>query len=139
MHPSKDRFLLETWCFCRQRKSTPKPREPSMSNTPLPTLPLGLASFPLLRQKGRLYVDKTDLLQKLIETGDYYFLSRPRRFGKSLTISTLEAMFREKVSSLLDLPQKTGSKKYPSIPALCSALISVPSIVLGIPRICATG
>ena len=65
-----------------------------MSNTPLPTLPLGLASFPLLRQKDRLYVDKTDLLQKLIETGDYYFLSRPRRFGKSLTISTLEAMFR---------------------------------------------
>ena len=61
---------------------------------PLPILPLGIANFQLLRQDQSVYVDKTDLLQKLIETGDYYFLSRPRRFGKSLTISTLEAMFR---------------------------------------------
>ncbi len=59
----------------------------------LPTLPIGQADFSTLRKSGRLYVDKTDLLTKLILEGDYYFLSRPRRFGKSLTISTLKAMF----------------------------------------------
>ncbi|MBR3665045.1 MAG: AAA family ATPase [Desulfovibrio sp.] len=88
-----------------------------MSNTPLPTLPLGLASFPLLRQKGRLYVDKTDLLQKLIETGDYYFLSRPRRFGKSLTISTLEAMFQGKSELFAGLTAENWVKKISQHPS----------------------
>ena len=56
-------------------------------------LPLGIQSFANLRQRGYLYVDKTALQQKLIQEGEWYFLARPRRFGKSLTISTLEAMF----------------------------------------------
>ena len=59
----------------------------------LPTLPIGQADFSTLRKSGRLYVDKTALLTELIHEGDYYFLSRPRRFGKSLTISTPKAMF----------------------------------------------
>ena len=56
-------------------------------------LPLGVQDFTNLRARKRLYVDKTALLQKLAEEGDNYFLARPRRFGKSLTLSTLEAMF----------------------------------------------
>ena len=61
-------------------------------STNLPRLPLGEASFSRLRQNGHLYVDKTALLQKLIEEGRAFFLARPRRFGKSLTISTLYEM-----------------------------------------------
>ena len=63
-----------------------------MMSTNLPRLPLGEASFSRLRQNGHLYVDKTALLQKLIEEGRAFFLARPRRFGKSLTISTLYEM-----------------------------------------------
>ena len=57
-------------------------------------LPIGIQSFEKIRTKNYLYVDKTKQILKLIESGECYFLSRPRRFGKSLTISTLEAMFK---------------------------------------------
>ena len=59
-------------------------------------LPIGVQSFTSLRRDDLLYVDKTAQLLKLIENGRRYFLSRPRRFGKSLTLSTLEAMFSGK-------------------------------------------
>jgi len=58
------------------------------------TLPIGVQDFVRLRQDNLLYVDKTARLLDLIQNGQRYFLSRPRRFGKSLTISTLDAMFR---------------------------------------------
>ena len=58
------------------------------------TLPIGIQDFVQLRQDNLLYVDKTPRLLELIENGRRYFLSRPRRFGKSLTLSTLDAMFR---------------------------------------------
>ena len=57
-------------------------------------LPIGIQDFRKLQIKGYIYVDKTAHLLNLIRTGRRYFFSRPRRFGKSLTISTLEAMFR---------------------------------------------
>ena len=60
------------------------------------TLPIGIQSFEKLRQGNSLYVDKTAKLQELIANGSWYFLSRPRRFGKSLTLSTLDAMFSGK-------------------------------------------
>ena len=56
-------------------------------------LPIGIQSFEMLRRANLLYVDKTKRLLELIKSGRRYFLSRPRRFGKSLTLSTLEAMF----------------------------------------------
>lgn len=55
--------------------------------------PIGIQSFEKLRSEGYLYVDKTQLMEQLVDTGCYYFLSRPRRFGKSLLLSTLEAYF----------------------------------------------
>ena len=54
--------------------------------------PIGIQNFESLRNDGYLYVDKTRLIYQLVKTGRYYFLSRPRRFGKSLLISTLEAL-----------------------------------------------
>ena len=55
--------------------------------------PVGVQSFEKLRKNGFLYVDKTPLVYKLITEGCPYFLSRPRRFGKSLLVSTLAAVF----------------------------------------------
>ena len=53
--------------------------------------PIGIQNFESLRNDGYVYVDKTALIYRLVDEGRYYFLSRPRRFGKSLLISTLEA------------------------------------------------
>ena len=58
--------------------------------------PIGIQSFEKIRRGGYAYVDKTDLIYKIATTGQYYFLSRPRRFGKSLLVSTMEAYFRGK-------------------------------------------
>ena len=55
--------------------------------------PIGIQSFEKIRRNGYFYIDKTALIYRLVKTGSYYFLSRPRRFGKSLPISTLEAYF----------------------------------------------
>jgi hypothetical protein len=56
--------------------------------------PLGIQTFSEIREENYLYVDKTAIIHELITTGKIYFLSRPRRFGKSLLISTLEAVFQ---------------------------------------------
>lgn len=56
--------------------------------------PIGIQSFEEIRKGNYCYIDKTALVYKLDESGKYYFLSRPRRFGKSLLISTLEAYFQ---------------------------------------------
>lgn len=55
--------------------------------------PIGLQSFAKIREHGYIYVDKTEYIHQLVTTGKYYFLSRPRRFGKSLLLSTLESLF----------------------------------------------
>lgn len=55
--------------------------------------PIGIQNFEKLRKGDFVYVDKTALIYRLISTGGYYFFGRPRRFGKSLMISTLESYF----------------------------------------------
>ncbi len=55
--------------------------------------PIGIQNFGEIRRDGYVYVDKTALMYKMVSEGKYYFLSRPRRFGKSLLLSTLEAYF----------------------------------------------
>ena len=58
--------------------------------------PIGIQNFQKLRESGFLYVDKTAWVYQLVSNEGYYFLSRPRRFGKSLLLSTLEAYFQGK-------------------------------------------
>ena len=53
--------------------------------------PIGIQNFEAIRSGGYVYVDKTGKIHRLVSTGKYYFLSRPRRFGKSLLVSTMEA------------------------------------------------
>ncbi len=69
--------------------------------------PIGIQTFSELREENYLYLDKTALVHKLITCGKNYFLSRPRRFGKSLLISTLEAVFlgRKALFEGLDISQ----------------------------------
>jgi Predicted AAA-ATPase/PD-(D/E)XK nuclease superfamily len=56
-------------------------------------LPIGVQTLPKMREKNCVYVDKTQLVHQLVTTGSYYFFSRPRRFGKSLLISTLKELY----------------------------------------------
>lgn len=70
--------------------------------TTMRKLPIGIQSFENIRNENYLYVDKTALIYQLVTKGKPYFLSRPRRFGKSLLISTLEALwFSELYNSFL--------------------------------------
>ena len=56
-------------------------------------LPIGIQTFSEIRENDYLYVDKTEHIFRLISSGKYYFLSRPRRFGKSLTLSTIKEIY----------------------------------------------
>ena len=80
--------------------------------------PVGIQNFEKLRNGGYFYIDKTALMYRLVTTGSYYFLSRPRRFGKSLLVSTLEAYFqgkKELFEGLAVSELEKGWKQYPVI------------------------
>ena len=55
--------------------------------------PIGIQTFSEIRRLGCLYIDKTALIYDLVSSGKIFFLSRPRRFGKSLLVTTLESYF----------------------------------------------
>ena len=80
--------------------------------------PIGVQNFESLRKDGYLYVDKTALIYQLVTTGRYYFLSRPRRFGKSLLISTLEAYFQGKKELFKGLAMEQLEQKWTVHPVL---------------------
>ena len=80
--------------------------------------PIGIQSFEKIRQGGYVYVDKTDLIYKIAKTGQYYFLSRPRRFGKSLLVSTMEAYFKGKKELFDGLAVASLEKDWTEYPVL---------------------
>ena len=80
--------------------------------------PLGIQSFEKIRNDGFLYLDKTAMVYNLVKGGNYYFLSRPRRFGKSLLISTLEAYFRGKKDLFHGLDIATLEKEWTAHPVI---------------------
>ena len=78
--------------------------------------PIGIQSFPDIRERGFVYVDKTAFVYQMALMGKYYFLSRPRRFGKSLLVSTMEAYFlgrKDLFKGLAIEKLETEWKKYP--------------------------
>ena len=81
-------------------------------------LPIGIQTFEDIRQGNYLYVDKTSILWQIINTGKPYFLSRPRRFGKSLLISTLEAYFQGKKELFAGLAVERLEKDWIKYPIL---------------------
>ena len=80
--------------------------------------PIGIQNFEKIRKEGYLYIDKTALVYRLAKTGSYYFLSRPRRFGKSLLISTLEAYFQGKKELFEGLAMERLEKDWVKYPIL---------------------
>ena len=80
--------------------------------------PVGIQSFEKIREGGYCYIDKTSLIYSLIKSGQYYFLSRPRRFGKSLLISTLEAYFLGKKELFKGLAMEGLEKDWTTHPVL---------------------
>ena len=80
--------------------------------------PIGIQSFEDIRRGGYVYVDKTALIYKLAATGKYYFLSRPRRFGKSLLVSTMEAYFKGKKELFDGLAVASLEKDWTEYPVL---------------------
>ena len=80
--------------------------------------PIGIQSFENIRTGGYVYVDKTALIYQLADRGKYYFLSRPRRFGKSLLLSTLEAYFLGKKELFEGLALSHLEKDWKQYPVL---------------------
>lgn len=80
--------------------------------------PIGIQSFEKLRSEGYLYVDKTRQMYELIQMGNPYFLSRPRRFGKSLLLSTLEAYYLGKKELFEGLFIETVEREWKTYPVL---------------------
>ena len=80
--------------------------------------PLGIQTFENIRKEGYLYIDKTALVYDIVKSGKYYFLSRPRRFGKSLLISTLEAYFQGKRELFSGLAIEGLEKDWTAYPVL---------------------
>ncbi len=83
--------------------------------------PIGIQNFEQLRTRNCVYVDKTELVYKLVNTDQIYFFSRPRRFGKSLLVSTLEAYFQGKKEFTEKRKRKRGRQ------SVCKASSCVPT------------
>ena len=81
-------------------------------------LPIGIQTFEKLRNEGYLYVDKTGMVWNLVSTGVAYFLSRPRRFGKSLLLSTFEAYFEGRKDLFKGLAIEQLEEKWEKHPVL---------------------
>ena len=78
--------------------------------------PIGIQSFSQIIEDGYVYADKTALVYDLVTTGKVYFLSRPRRFGKSLLVSTLECYFRARKELFKGLAMERLEKNWYAYP-----------------------
>ena len=81
-------------------------------------LPIGIQTFDKLREGGFLYVDKTAMIYQIASTSTPYFLSRPRRFGKSLLLSTFEAYFQVRKDLFQGLAIEKLEKEWEEYPVL---------------------
>ena len=80
--------------------------------------PIGIQDFESLRKEGYVYVDKTAFIYQIANSGKYYFMSRPRRFGKSLLVSTMEAYFTGKRELFEGLAIEKMEKEWAAYPVL---------------------
>lgn len=80
--------------------------------------PIGIQTFEKIRKEGFLYLDKSSLVHQLVCNGGFYFLSRPRRFGKSLLLSTMEAYFLGKKELFQGLAMEKLEKEWNVHPVL---------------------
>ena len=98
-----------------------------MTTPPLPRLPLGIQTFEIIREGGYLYVDKTALIHRMTHDYKYVFLSRPRRFGKSLLCSTLKSYFEGRRDLFHGLAMEQLETEWRQHPVLLFSLASMKS------------
>lgn len=84
--------------------------------------PIGIQSFSKIREDNFTYVDKTEIIYNLVNTGQYYFLSRPRRFGKSLLLSTIKAYFEGRQDLFKGLAIEHLEKEWKKYPVILLSL-----------------
>ena len=89
-----------------------------MEKKQLKRLPLGIQTFEKIRENSMLYIDKTEYVWNMIHFSKYIFLSRPRRFGKSLLVSTLQAYFEGRKDLFKGLFIETVEKEWTEYPVL---------------------
>ena len=89
-----------------------------MEKKQLKRLPLGIQTFEKIRENSMLYIDKTEYIWNMIHLSNYIFLSRPRRFGKSLLVSTLQAYFEGRKDLFKGLFIETVEKEWTAYPVL---------------------
>lgn len=80
--------------------------------------PIGIQNFEKIREGGYAYVDKTHLIHKMTSSQNYFFLSRPRRFGKSLLVSTMESYFKGRKELFKGLAIEKLEKDWVEYPVL---------------------
>jgi hypothetical protein len=90
-------------------------------------IPIGVADFSEIRQGGYFYADKTKFLYPLVKTNAPYFLSRPRRFGKSLLLSTLKAILEGRRYLFKGLWIDGSDYGWAPNPVISLSLLSVPA------------
>lgn len=88
-------------------------------------LPIGIQTFKDLITKGYVYVDKTLILHRMIATGKYYFLARPRRFGKSMMVSTFKAIFSGERELFEGLAITASDYSWPKHPVIVLDMSSI--------------
>ncbi|MGN0058606.1 MAG: ATP-binding protein [Phocaeicola plebeius] len=89
-----------------------------METKRLKRLPVGIQTFEKIIEGDYLYIDKTEYIWNMIHLGSYIFLSRPRRFGKSLLVSTLQAYFEGRKDLFKGLFIETVEKEWTEYPVL---------------------
>ena len=89
-----------------------------MEKNQLKRLPVGIQTFSHIIEDGMLYVDKTECVWRMIHLSNYIFLSRPRRFGKSLLVSTLQAYFEGRRELFKGLYIDSVEKEWTEYPVL---------------------
>ena len=95
-----------------------------METKRLKRLPVGIQTFEKIIENDMLYIDKTEYIWNMINLGDYIFLSRPRRFGKSLLVSTLQAYFEGRKDLFKGLFIETVEKEWTEYPVLRLSMAS---------------
>ena len=95
-----------------------------MEKKQLKRLPVGIQTFEKIRENDMLYIDKTEYIWNMIHLSNYIFLSRPRRFGKSLLVSTLQAYFEGRKDLFKGLFIETVEKDWTEYPVLRLSMAS---------------
>ena len=111
-------YLCKSICICIKYNTI------GMEHKQLKRLPVGIQTFSNIIEGDMLYIDKTEYIWNMIHLSKYIFLSRPRRFGKSLLVSTLHAYFEGRKALFKDLFIESVEKEWVQYPVLRFSMAS---------------